>query len=152
MKKNRKKRENQFNQDGFQNDKRFSYVFTPCIVPPVADKSEFFSNFPFLQNVWTRAFDALRRAEDIYFLGYSFPESDLQALQLFKDSQKNRESKPRIHIVNIDPEVSRKAKSLFETSSIHRYGFVEDFLDQFLMKNSSKDLKCEDFSLNTGLS
>jgi hypothetical protein len=52
----------------------------PLIVPPTLTKGPFFSNLA-LRAQWRRAAEALRSAETLTILGYSFPAADLVAQQ-----------------------------------------------------------------------
>lgn len=56
---------------------------TPFIVPPIADKSHFYNHI-ILQHLWKRAFFDIAIAQEIYIIGYSFPQSDLAIRQLFQ--------------------------------------------------------------------
>lgn len=57
----------------------------PFIVPPVLFKSAL-NDQPILRFVWKRAFDALRVAKQVYFIGYSFPVTDLASTFLFQEA------------------------------------------------------------------
>jgi hypothetical protein len=52
----------------------------PLIVPPTLTKGPFFSNLA-LRAQWRRAADALRVADRLTVIGYSFPQADLVAQQ-----------------------------------------------------------------------
>src|SRR5262249_14772617 len=55
--------------------------YTPLIVPPTYIKD--FSR-PISVKLWKRCTEALSRANNIYVLGYSLPEADLQAHFIFR--------------------------------------------------------------------
>ncbi len=71
----------------------------PMIVPPVLSKSSLVEQ-PILRLVWSRAFKILQSAHEVYFLGYSFPSTDIAARTLFLEGLADL---PRedIHIVNL---------------------------------------------------
>jgi hypothetical protein len=48
----------------------------PMVVPPTASKSKFYEN-AVLSSQWKLAADAIREAEELVFIGYSIPKSDL---------------------------------------------------------------------------
>ncbi len=70
----------------------------PILIPPTFFKV--MSNF-FLQQIWKRAEEELRRAGRIVFCGYSFPDADLHVKYLLKRAEVNRNGEaPRVFIVN----------------------------------------------------
>ncbi len=70
---------------------------TPFIVPPVADKSTFYSNLT-LRLTWRAAARALREATRVFCVGYSMPMTDLTVRLLLSTSLP--QGKPDFHIVN----------------------------------------------------
>lgn len=69
----------------------------PIIIP-----STFFkvmSNF-YLQEIWRKAENALKRAKRIFFCGYSFPDADIHIKYLLKRGEINMGSTPEIFIIN----------------------------------------------------
>ena len=57
----------------------------PVIVPPVLSKSGLVAQ-PVLRLVWALAFESLATAENVTFVGYSFPPTDLAARTLFSEA------------------------------------------------------------------
>jgi len=57
----------------------------PFIVPPVLVKSALVEQ-PILRAVWSLAYQALSRAEQVVFVGYSLPSTDLAATFLFYEA------------------------------------------------------------------
>jgi hypothetical protein len=70
---------------------------TPFVVPPVLVKSDL-SQEPLLRLVWARAKEKLEEAEEVIFVGYSMPSTDVAGSFLFTESIKL--PKARIRIVN----------------------------------------------------
>lgn len=66
----------------------FTQDMQRLIIPPVADKSPFYSH-EFVRSLWTTAAKALQGAEEIYFLGYSLPVTDLAVKLLLRSSVEN---------------------------------------------------------------
>ncbi|MDO8501591.1 MAG: SIR2 family protein [Gemmatimonadaceae bacterium] len=62
---------------------------TPIIVPPSYYKN--MSNV-YLGVVWTKAYQAIRQADQIVFCGYSFPDADMHVRYLVKRAQLNRDA------------------------------------------------------------
>ncbi len=71
----------------------------PVIVPPVLSKSSLVEQ-PVLRLVWSRAFAELATADQITFIGYSFPTTDIAVRTLFAEAM---EDLPRdnVTIVNL---------------------------------------------------
>jgi hypothetical protein len=63
----------------------------PIVIPPTFFKV--MSNF-YLQQIWKRAEDILRKADHLIFCGYSFPDADLHFKYLLKRAEINRVSNP----------------------------------------------------------
>ena len=57
----------------------------PFIVPPVLMKSALVEQ-PILRTVWSLALQALSRAEQVIFVGYSLPSTDVAAGFLFSEA------------------------------------------------------------------
>ena len=56
---------------------------------------------PYIQQVWRRAEEELRRAQRIVFCGYSFPNADIHIKYLLKKAEVNRMGRPpAVFIVN----------------------------------------------------
>ena len=74
------------------------------IAPPSSTKSRYLAN-PVVRQLWRDAFDALREADRIFFLGYSIPPQDQAAMSLIIEGIGGR--KPQIHIVDIHADAVR---------------------------------------------
>lgn len=78
----------------------------PFIIPPVLDKNRFYNN-NILQSIWQTAFRYLTLSfnEELYIIGFSFPESDVSIKYFFKriiSERKNDYDKFKIYVVNTD--------------------------------------------------
>ena len=78
------------------------------IVPPVANKSNLYEDSLF-GAIWKGAYEKLKQADEVYFLGYSLPETDLQAKYLFQTGIKKD---AKIFVVNKKGE-ENKYKNTF---------------------------------------
>lgn len=96
----------------------------PFIIPPVLDKTAL-SNEPVLQVVWSLAKDALSRASQVYFVGYSMPLTDLAASFLFNEALEGRS-----HIIRII-NLAAKEESKEQIRSSYRRVFPKLGDDQF---------------------
>lgn len=61
----------------------FRIAFRPVIVPPVVDKSSWLQNSA-IRDLWNMAMEAVRRANEITFIGYSLPPTDFAAEFMFR--------------------------------------------------------------------
>lgn len=75
----------------------------PLIIPPVKTKS--YSLFGDLfKNLWKIASDELELADEIIVIGYSFPKTDLQSIDLFKSAICKRKKMPIVKIIDPNPD------------------------------------------------
>ncbi|HHF3200075.1 TPA: hypothetical protein ACPJ13_000096 [Vibrio alginolyticus] len=108
----------------------------PLIVPPVKDK-KYDAYGELFHLLWESAESALIKADEIIIIGYSFPRTDLRSNKLFMNAFMQRESMPKVKILDPSPDkVAEKFK--------HELGINEDKLFVY------KDYFNEDFDL-TGL-
>lgn len=78
-------------------------VSMPLIIPPVKNKSyELFGEL--FTGLWARACEALREADEIVIIGYSFPRTDHRSSKLFLDSFLQRTTIPLVTIIDPVPE------------------------------------------------
>ena len=71
----------------------------PFIAPPSSTKSKYLGN-PVIRKLWQDAFQALQKADHIYFLGYSVPPQDLAAMGLIAEAVADRTPSPSITVVD----------------------------------------------------
>ena len=70
----------------------------PVMVPPVLSKSTLVEQ-PVLRLVWSQAFERLKTAHEVSFVGYSFPETDSMARTLFTEALGDL-PRSKINVVN----------------------------------------------------
>ncbi len=106
----------------------------PFIVPPTATKSEYFRN-PLTRQIWRSAFRALKRANAVTLIGYSFPSADFVMSGMFGEALRDR--RPVMRVVNPDPNgpVSRLKEMGVEEVQITAgercvADFVKSYCDQ----------------------
>ena len=75
--------------------------YTPFIVPPVLDKTNFYGN-KILEYIWQKAFKYISKAKKIYIIGFSFPKTDLSVKYLFESALKINRHNCEIFIINTD--------------------------------------------------
>lgn len=69
---------------------------TPFIIPPTLSKLE---NVP-LRSIWSKASEYLRLCEKVYFIGYSFPETDVQMKIFILNALRRNENLKEVTIVS----------------------------------------------------
>jgi hypothetical protein len=85
-------------------------IKAPIIIPPTFFKV--MSNF-YLQQLWKRAEDELKKARRIVFCGYSFPDADMHIRYLLKRAEVNRTGQPpHVFIVNEHPKKRQSERKL----------------------------------------
>ena len=70
----------------------------PFIVPPLAAKSPYYRN-PLTRHLWRTAFEAIREADRIVFIGYSLPRTDLVVGGMVESAIRGRE----VDVLIVDP-------------------------------------------------
>jgi NAD-dependent SIR2 family protein deacetylase len=86
----------------------------PAIVPPTYSKLK---GNEWLRRIWNAAYEALKNAELLIFIGYSMPDSDGFMRALVQSAMATREPLKELNICLIDPEakneLGEKYKNLF---------------------------------------
>jgi hypothetical protein len=85
--------------------------------------------------VWTQAYEELKTATHVYFVGYSFPTTDIAARTLFDESLQ-RSPSPRITIINYDE--GGKAQQQDAVKAAYRAVFTNLQDDQFYFGGASR--------------
>lgn len=88
---------------------QLSVDLKPMIVPPTAVKSTYYANQT-LQSLWGSAADAIREAEELVVVGFSFPPTDLLVSSLLST---NLPSTSRITPINPTDEVVPRIRRIF---------------------------------------
>ena len=81
----------------------------PVIVPPTTTKSGFFSN-GIIRAIWRGAYEALRRADRVFVLGYSLPPADLVVQSLLTEAFSVKH--PKLWLVNTSDRTAENYKDL----------------------------------------
>jgi hypothetical protein len=86
----------------------------PFIVPPVLVKSALMEQ-PILRLTWSLAYQALSKAAQVYFIGYSFPVTDIAANFLFGEALQHL-TPSQISVVNLpsDEEVKEILRTAYQ--------------------------------------
>jgi len=87
---------------------------TPLIIPPVSEKSHFYSNQT-LRSLWRDARNAMANADEIFCVGYSLPQTDLTTKLLFRSVAHPK----KVVIVNESaPELLERYQEAFPEAKI----------------------------------
>lgn len=108
----------------------------PFIIPPISIKSGSYDN-PVTREIWARAHEALRRADRVFFVGYSFPQNDLSVSGLIVNALTRRADPPEIRVVDREPKPVQGRLETIGVASIEeepggdavRY-FVKRYVDE----------------------
>jgi hypothetical protein len=100
----------------------------PLIVPPVLIKSAL-TEHPVLRVVWEHAYQRLREATRVVFMGYSLPKTDLASRVLFRETLLRRSSPPpEIQVVSRpgdeaeQEEITTRYRSMFPAAQFEFSG------------------------------
>lgn len=93
---------------------QYGNSFTPAIIPPTYAKLE---QQLWLKAIWNCAFNTLRHAKKIVFIGYSMPSSDGFIRALIHGAMATRRSNklPQIYVIDICENVHKQYKQLFNS-------------------------------------
>jgi hypothetical protein len=106
-----------------QAKKRIIGNMLPFIIPPMSEKSGYYSH-NIIQQIWSYARHAITEATEIYVMGYSLPTTDITSRLLFKEVANRQDLK--VFLVNNDnsSELKDRFKSVMPNAE-----FIHDFLD-----------------------
>lgn len=111
----------------------------PLIIPPVMEKSSFYVNQT-VRTLWSDARKALAGANEVYFVGYSLPETDLTLKLLFYSI----DFPEKIYTVNLKNSETKRLKRRY------RITFPEDILDYEYIKEEYAVEKMVEKLVNDG--
>lgn len=94
----------------------YSKISMPYIIPPVLDKNIFYKDRR-INLKWTQAHELIKKADEIYIVGFSFPETDTSVRFLFQSALSC--SKAQIYVINTATKESleKNYKKVFMANS-----------------------------------
>lgn len=104
-----------------------------ALILPVLFKSAI-TQSPVFRMVWTQAYEELKNATQVYFIGYSFPATDIAARTLF-DETLQRSPFPVISIVNYAEEGNAQQQAAVKAAYRAVFTNLQD--DQFYFGGAS---------------
>jgi NAD-dependent SIR2 family protein deacetylase len=116
----------------------------PVIVPPTISKLTK-ANYPQLKSIWSSAYENLRSCEKIYFIGYSFPETDVETKYFISDALKSNTNLKEVIIITdqkygrykVDFE-ERYLSIISKITSKPKFKFVDDGFESFCLQDSPR--------------
>ena len=90
-----------YNKYSSSEPETLTYGLKPYIIPPMLDKSSFYNHIA-IHSLWKQAEELLQNADEIYIIGFSFPQTDLAVKYLFQSALRKRN--PKIYVVNSAPK------------------------------------------------
>jgi len=115
----------------------------PMIIPPTWNKLEFSHNFE-IAKVWQKAAEELSNAENIFIIGYSYPETDNFFKYFYALGILGARSINRFWVFNPDPSIEKRFKNLLGLGIIKKYKFKKlpfseaiDFLEDKIIKKEN---------------
>ncbi|MGL5829080.1 MAG: hypothetical protein ACRC0L_05865 [Angustibacter sp.] len=120
---------------------RYRHLFddvVPLVVPPTGTKAAYYGNRS-VRAQWQQSFDALKVADLVVLIGYSFPDSDLATRHFFSTANLDC----RVVVVNPDDQVADTVNSLAPHSEVRKFAgpdavrsFVSDFCGHLIVWGS----------------
>lgn len=110
----------------------------PYIIPPVLDKNALYNHIA-IHSLWRDAEDLIRIAEEVYIIGFSFPQTDLAVKYLFQSAL--RKYRPHIYVINTASEqkLSQNYSKVFGNIKLdYTYTGTEDALERFIREHLLK--------------
>lgn len=99
----------------------------PLLIPPTIEKN---LGIPALQIVWEQAKDFLSQATELHVIGYSAPEADKGAQELFVQALKPRVSKLE-KVVLANKSANTRIKGLLGITNCEEYNTFEEYLKKY---------------------
>ncbi|WP_243705918.1 hypothetical protein [Campylobacter volucris] len=109
----------------------------PLIIPPILDKTNNY-NHAIIQALWTKAFNAIVKAKNIYIYGFSFPLSDLSIVYLFQKALQLNKNNYIIYVVNTERNLNSKKKRYIDIFGEDKCNF--EFCCEYNLKKFTKYL------------
>lgn len=97
----------------------------PIIIPPTWNKLEFSSHNYGIAKVWQKAAEELSKAENIFIIGYSYPETDNFFKYFYALGILGARSINRFWVFNPDQSIKVKFKNLLGPKIINSYKFEQ---------------------------
>jgi hypothetical protein len=109
-------------------------TINPIIVAPLKRKTFYSHNNTISEKfniLWNKAEEALKICDSLVVVGYSFPEADERAMDLFRNSFSNNKTLKEILVVNPNKDVKERVKNLCPDKYVTQVKSLEVYLKNF---------------------
>lgn len=93
-----------------------SHNFEQLIIPPIAYKTDVFKRY--FASLWEKALETISSADEIYIVGYSLPQNDINAEWLLRRGLLMNKNNPKVYIINPSDNDRNRIKDKLDTSNI----------------------------------
>lgn len=105
---------------------RRDWYLWSLIIPPIYEKQGFIRDE--LEQVWSMAADALRRADKVVVWGYSFPPADVHARYFFQAAAYDNENLRTPVMINPDAAAHAALWQVMQPRHVTHFRYVTDYL------------------------
>lgn len=99
----------------------------PLVVPPIYDKQRVIGTRLF-GAVWEQAREAIVATDHLTLVGYSLPDADVFARQMFRRAFSRNNALEEVSVVNPDAAVVAKLRAILAPRVMHVYADIESYL------------------------
>lgn len=110
----------------------------PMIVPPTWNKQRYHNE---IAQVWTRAAKELANAENIFIIGYSFPESDYFFHYLYALGSIGKTRIKRFWVCNSNREIANRFKSIIGQDVVDKFSIPDPGAFEYVLSAIRQQLK-----------
>lgn len=91
----------------------------PLVVPPIYEKGPLYRRQ--IGGIWTKAREALERAQELVVFGYSFPDADYGARSLLRGAFHQNTEIESVTVVDVSSSVASRVADLLDVEAVHFY-------------------------------
>jgi hypothetical protein len=110
-----------------QAGRRHEWYLWNLVVPPIYEKHRIIG-MSTIRRVWDLAYDRLRSATRLVMVGYSMPEPDVSAQQMFRKALSANRNLDEIEVINPNAQLVAKLKETLGVKVIRLYEDVETYV------------------------
>ena len=97
----------------------------PVVVPPIYEKASRYGRV--VGDVWMRADEAIRDADELIVFGYSFPDADFAARSLLRSAYHHNPDLNSVSVVDVSTQVAARVAAMLGAEVLHHYQTVPVF-------------------------
>lgn len=107
--------------------RRHEWYLWNLVVPPIYEKHRIIG-MSVINRVWDMAYQRLRSASRLILFGYSMPEPDVSAQQMFRNALASNSNLKEVDVINPNAELVLKLKAVLSPRVIRLYDSVETYI------------------------